>query len=138
MKSLSATTRTATPQSKSLINQPTSWPLFYILPQTHYVKRQRAANSPQYDYRSSDLMTNYEPANRKLSFLDRCRNRIITAKNKAWISLKQLGRKIVHALVKWYILPLTVAACFSMIDALPAELPESYSNVESATQVQQR
>jgi hypothetical protein len=41
-------TQTAIPQPTRLTDQPTHWPLLYFLPQTHYVKRQRAANAHEY------------------------------------------------------------------------------------------
>lgn len=128
----------AAPQPNPLTNQPTDWPLFYHLPQTHYVKRQRAANAPQYNYRLKASVIAYDARSNRLSLVQRCRNRIATIRMKIWISVKLAGREFIHKLVKWCILPLTIAACFSIVAAEPAELPESDSNLEEMIQVNQQ
>jgi hypothetical protein len=43
------TQQPATPSPTPLTDQPTHWPKLYFLPQTRDVKRQRAANSPEYN-----------------------------------------------------------------------------------------
>lgn len=137
MKSRNAAPHSTSPKPKALIEQPTSWPLFYTLPQTRYVKRQRAVNASQYDYRPQASATHYVAQSKRLSFLQHCRNRIANARMKIWISVKLAGRRFVHKLIKWCILPLSIAACLSMVDALPAELPDSGFNVDYAVQIAQ-
>ena len=56
--------------------------------------------------------------------------------DKAWASLKHLGREVARKLVKWCLLPLAIAACFSMGDVAPAELPEGYYAIEEAVQIE--
>ena len=118
-----------------LTDQPTGWPLFYLMPKTHYVKRQRAANAPQYNYIPEASVTHYAAQSRKLSFLQCCKNRLTAFRRKIWISAKLAGRLFVHKLVKWFVLPLTIAACFSIVVAEPAELPERDFNLEEMIQV---
>ena len=51
------------------------------------------------------------------------------------ISVSLLGntvRRVVHNLVKWFLLPLAVAACFAMDNVAPAELPVGYYSSEEA------
>jgi hypothetical protein len=117
-------TNTVTTQSHQLIDQPTSWPLLYLLPQTHYVRRHRAVNAHEYSPRPKAEVFGYVATSKKPSLLQRGINRLTAARNKAWLSLKQLGREIVHALVKWCVLPLTIATCLSIVAAMPAELQD--------------
>ena len=70
------------------------------------------------------------------SFLQRIINNLTAARNRAWLSLKQLGREIVHSLVKWFVLPMAIAASLSMMVALPAELPEDYFNIEEVAVIE--
>jgi len=130
-------TQTAIPQPNRLTDQPTPWPLFYLLPQTHYVKRQRAANSPQYIPTPRAEATHYVATSKKQTYYQRCIQKITTARTKAWLSLKRLGREVARKLMKWCLLPLAIAACFSMIDAAPAELPADYYTIEDAVLVAQ-
>jgi hypothetical protein len=125
-------TQTAIPLPEQVTDQPTHWLPLYLLPLTHYVKRQRAANAPEYYPRPKAEVTHYEATNKKQGYYQRCTQRFTTARNKAWTSLKQAGREAIRKLVKWCLLPLAIAACFSMIDAAPAELPEGYYAVEEA------
>ena len=123
-------TQTAVFQPNRLTEQPTGWPLFYLLPQTHYVKRQRAANSPQYHPRPKAEVSDYKATGKKLSHYQRCIQNITAKRDKAWLSLRRFGREVARKLMKWCLLPLAIAACFSMIDATPAELPEGYYTVD--------
>jgi hypothetical protein len=129
-------TQTATPQPNRLTDQPTHWPLFYLLPRTHYVKRQRAANSPQYNPRSKAEVSGYVATSKKQTYYQRCIQKIATARNKAWASLKRLGREVARMLMKWCLLPLAVAACFAMVDVSPAELPVDYYGIGEVAMMQ--
>jgi hypothetical protein len=113
-------------RSTPFTDQPTHWPTLYFLPQTRYVKRQRAANAPEYNPRPQPAMPDYGPTSKKPSYLQRGINTLTAARRKAWLSLKQFGRQIVRKLVKWCLLPLAIAACFVMVDVAPAELPVDY------------
>ena len=124
--------QTATPQPTQLVDQPTDWPLFYLLPPTGYVRRQRAANSPQYHPRPKAEVSGYVATSNKQTYYQRCIQGITTARDKAWLSLKRLGREVAHMLAKWCLLPLAITTCFSMVDATPAELPVDYYAVEEA------
>jgi hypothetical protein len=123
-------TQTALPRPALLTDQPSHWPLFYLLPLTHYVKRQRAANSPQYNPMPKAEVTHYEATSKKQTYFQRCIQKITAAREKAWLSLKRLGREAIRKLVKWCLLPLAIAACFAMVDVSPAELPVDYYAVE--------
>ncbi len=129
-------TQTAIPQPNRLTDQPTHWPLLYFLPQTHYVKRQRAANSPQYIPTPKAEATHYEATSKRLSYLQRGVQKITATRDKAWASLKRLGREVARKLVKWCLLPLAIAACFSMVDVSPAELPVDYYASEGVTMIE--
>ena len=124
-------TQTAIPQRNRLINQPTNWPRFYILPQTHYVKRQRAVNSPHYKSQKSTVDTAHGTTSKKQTYLQRGINKLKAAGSQAWLSLKLFGREVVHSIVKWCILPLAIVASFAMLEAEPAELPMEYHTVEA-------
>ena len=130
-------TQTALPQTTRQTDQPTHWPLFYLLPQTHYVKRQRAANSPQYNPRPKAEVPDYRSTSKKQSYYQRCIQRITAVRNKAWLSLKRFGREVTRKLMKWCVLPLAIAACLSMIHAAPAELPVDYYAIEDAVLIPQ-
>jgi hypothetical protein len=132
-KALIMNTQPAIPCPTLLTNQPTTWPLFFVLPQTHYVKRQRAVNSPEYRPTPIPAVPDYGPTSKQQSYLQRCTHHFSAARNKAWLALKRLGREVVHSLVKWCLLPLAVAACFAMVEVAPAELPAGYYTVEDTS-----
>ena len=125
-------TQTAIPHPAPLTDQPTTWPRLYFLPQTHYVKRQRAANAPEYSPTPKAEAKHYVATSKKQSYYQRCIQRLTAARKKAWLVLKHFGRKVVHALVKWCLLPLAIAACFAMVDVAPAELPVGYYTIGEA------
>jgi hypothetical protein len=126
-------TPTAIPCPIPLTDQPTLWPTLYLLPQTHYVQRQRAANSPEYNPRPIPAVPNYGPTSKQQSYLQRCTHQFTSARNKVWLALKRLGREVVHCLMKWCLLPLAIAACFAMVEVAPAELPAGYYTVEDTS-----
>jgi hypothetical protein len=128
--------RTAIPQPNPLTDQPTHWPLFYLLPQTHYVKRQRAANAQQYIPWPKAEVTHYGATSKKQTYYQRCIQNITATRDKAWESLKQAGREAIRMLMKWCLLPLAIAACFSMVEVLPAELPVDYYAVEEVALIE--
>jgi hypothetical protein len=128
--------QTVIPRPTQLTDQPVSWPLFYLLPQTHYVKRQRAANSPEYYPRPKAEVTHYEATSKKQTYYQRCTQKLTAARNNAWASLKQAGRKAIRKLMRWCLLPLAIAACFAMVDVAPAELPADYYAVEDEGQME--
>lgn len=126
-------TQTAPPLPHTLTDQPTGWPLFYLLPQTRYVRRQRAANSPQYHPWKKPVRADYRATSKKQTYYRRCIKGITTARRRLWRTLKRLGRDVVHKLVMWCLLPLAIAACFWMLDAAPAELPADYYAVKDTS-----
>ncbi len=80
-------------------------------------------------------VTHYGATSKKQTYYQRCIQWATNARNNAWASLKQTGREAIRKLVKWCLLPLAIAACFSMVDVLPAELPEGYYAIEYAVHV---
>jgi hypothetical protein len=130
IKEFIMSTQSALPLPALLTDQPNHWPLFYLIPRTHYVKRQRAANSPQYNPRPKAEVTHYETTSNKLTYYQHCIQKFTATRDKVWTSLKRLGREVARMLMKWCLLPLAIAACFSMIDVSPAELPVDYYTVE--------
>jgi hypothetical protein len=126
----------AIPLPNHFNNQPAQWPLLFLIPVTRYVKRQRASNSPQY-HRPEKAVTHHTgPTGNNHPLFQRITGTITTARNRAWISLKRAGRWFTRLLVKWLLLPLAIAACVSMIDASPAELPVDYYGIEVAVQME--
>jgi len=129
--------QTAIPQQNRLIDQPTNWPLLFLFPTTHYVRRRRAANSPEYTPPPIAEVLQYESDSKKLPYLQQVIYNFSAARHRAWLRLKQFGRKVIHKLVRWCVLPLAIAACFSMIDATPAEMPDGYSDIRENISVVQ-
>jgi hypothetical protein len=68
----------------------------------------------------------------KQTYCQRCIQKFTATREKARASLKRLGREVARKLVKWCLLPLAIAACFSMVDVLPADLPVDYYTIEEA------
>ena len=101
----------------------------FTLPQTHYLKRQRAANAPEYNRKPQAEVSGYAATSNKLTYYQLCIQMITTARAKAWAYLKCLGREVTRLLMVWCLLPLAVAACFSMVDVSPAELPVDYYGI---------
>jgi hypothetical protein len=130
-------TQPTAPLSRQVIDQPTNWPTLFFLPQTHYVQRQRAANSHQYNPIPQAAMAEHRISKKNNSYLQRIINRITATRNRAWLSLKAFGREVVHSLVKWLLLPMAIVASLSMVAALPAELPEDYFNAEEMAVIDQ-
>jgi hypothetical protein len=116
--------------TSGITDQPTNWPRLYLLPQTHYVRRQRAANSPQYIPWPKAEVSDYGATSKKQTYFQRCIQNITATRDKAWASLKRLGREVARMLTRWCLLPLAIAACFSMVDVSPSELPEAYYAIE--------
>lgn len=114
---------TASSQPYQLVDQPTHWPRFYVLPETNYVKRQRAANAHEYNPMPKAEVSQREVTSRMPPFLQRGINRLTEARRQAWLSLKRVGREVVHKMAKWFWLPLAIAACVAITDVSPAELP---------------
>ncbi len=129
-------TQTALPQPHPITDQPNGWPPLFTLPQTRYVRRQRAANSPQYHPWKKPVRTDFGPTSQQQTYYQRCIKGITTATRRVWMTLKHFGRQVVHMLVMWCLLPLTVVVCFSMIDAAPAELPADYYTVEDVAVIE--
>ena len=123
--------QTAIPCAIPLDDQPTNWPLLVLFPNTHYVRRRRAANSPEYTLMPMIEALRYESDSKKLPYLQRVAHSFTSARHRAWLSLKQFGREVIHKLVRWCVLPLAIAACFSMADVAPAEIPEGYYDGEA-------
>ncbi len=126
----------ALPQPTRLTDQPTHWPLLYLLPRTHYLKRHRAANAPQYIPRPKAEVSGYVATSKKQGYLLRCTQRFTVARDNAWASLKQAGRKAIRKLVRWCLLPLAIAACLAMVDVSPAELPVDYYTFEEVAMIE--
>jgi hypothetical protein len=126
------TQQPASPCPTPLTDQPTHWPTLYFLPQTRYVKRQRATNAPEYNPRPQPAMPDYGPTSKKPSYLQRGINTLTAARKKAWSSLNRLGRTVIRCLVRWCLLPLAIAACFAMVGVAPAELPVDYYTIGEA------
>jgi hypothetical protein len=81
-------------------------------------------------------VSDYVATSEKQSYLLRCTQRFTAARTKAWLSLKRLGREVTRKLMKWCLLPLAIAACISMGDVSPAELPVDYYAVEEVALIE--
>ena len=81
-------------------------------------------------------MSGYVATSNKQTYYQRCIQKITTARDKAWASLKRLGREVARTLVMWCLLPLAIAACFSMVDVSPAELPVDYYGIEEVNMIE--
>jgi hypothetical protein len=124
-----------TPQPASscptqLTDQPTHWPRLYFLPQTHYVKRQRAANSPEYSPKPQPDIAHHRTTRTTPSqetqlqrFLRREVEVLQDICADAWTGLKQAGRDMVRWLVRWIITPLSIACAIWIPIGNPMDLP---------------
>lgn len=81
-------------------------------------------------------MSDYAATSNKQTYYQRCIQKITTARVKAWASLKNLGREVARVLVMWCLLPLAIAACCSMVDVSPAELPVDYRAVGEVAMIE--
>jgi hypothetical protein len=123
-------TPTAIPCPIPLTDQPTLWPTLYLLPQTHYVQRQRAANSPEYrptpqpdiaHHRATRIEHPHE------NWLQAILRREVEVLQEAiadfWRALKQAGRDMVRWLAWKVVFPLSVASSLSVTSIHPMDLP---------------
>jgi hypothetical protein len=120
----------ASPCPAQLTDQPTHWPRLYFLPETHYVKRQRAANSPEYnprpqpaipDQRATRTKPPHETRLQRFLRLDVEVLQDICA--DAWRAIKQAGRAMVRWLARWIITPLSIACAIWIPIGNPMGLP---------------
>lgn len=115
-----------------LIDQPINWPRFYILPKPRYIKRQRAANSPDYHYKPKVVGPEYGTTSKEPRYFHRLIHRLTAARMRAWISVKRFVRALIRNLIIWNLVLLTIAACFSMMRGSPAGLPDNHRHIENA------
>ena len=47
-----------------------------------------------------------------------------------WQDITAAGRKLLHRIMWWIVLPLALISAFGIIEAEPAELPDGYYQVE--------
>jgi hypothetical protein len=120
----------AIPRAARLINQPTTWPRLYIVPQTHYVQRQRAANSPEYNPRPQPAILDYRatrttpPHETRLQRFLRHEAEILQEViADTWKAIKQAGRDMVRWLARWVITPLSIACAIWVPIGNPMALP---------------
>jgi hypothetical protein len=81
-------------------------------------------------------VSDYEATSKKQTYYQRCTQKITATRDKAKASLKRLGREVARMLMRWCLLPLVIAACFSMVDVSPAELPEGYYAIEEVDMIE--
>jgi hypothetical protein len=124
------TPQSATPCPTPLTDQPTQWPKLYFLPETHYVQRQRAANSPEYnpgpqpviiDYRTTRTKPPHET--RLQRFLRQEVEILQDVCADAWRAIKQAGRDMVRWLVRWIVTPVSIACAIWVPIGNPMDLP---------------
>jgi hypothetical protein len=123
-------TQPATPRPTRLTDQSTTWPLFFILPQTHYVQRQRAANSPEYRPKPQPdiahhrtARTTYPHENWLQAILRREVEILQEAIADIWIVVQEAGRAMVKWLAWKVVFPLSVACAIWVPIGNPMDLP---------------
>ena len=124
-------TQTAVTHPAQLTEQPIHWwPRLYFLPRTHYVQRQRAANSPQYNPRPKAEMFDYEATSTEpphenwlQAMLRRELEMFQEACADAWTGLKQAGRSVVRWLAWKVMFPLSIACAIWIPAVSPMKLP---------------
>jgi hypothetical protein len=123
-------TQSATPRPTPLADQPTTWPRLYFLPQTHYVQRQRAANSPEYNPRPQPVIAHHRatriehPHETQLQrFLRQEMEILQEVIADIWIAIQQAGRDMVKWLAWKVIFPLSVACAIWVPMGNPMDLP---------------
>jgi hypothetical protein len=123
-------TQTATTCPTQLTDQPTHWPKLYFLPQTHYVKRQRAANSPEYNPKPQPDIAHHRvtrtahPHETRLQRFLRHEVEVLQGViADTWRAIKQAGRTMVRWLARWIVTPLSIACAIWIPLGNPMDLP---------------
>jgi hypothetical protein len=123
-------TQPALSHPAQLVDQPTHWPKLYFLPQTHYVTRQRAANSPEYDSKPQPDIAHHRTARTTPSLETRLqrflRHEVEILQEviaDSWRAAQEAGRDMVRWLVRWIITPLSIACAIWVPMGNPMDLP---------------
>ena len=111
----------ARPMADQLENQPANFPTFYLIPETHYVRRQRAANSHIYQ-RPTATTTSTPSSITSLPYLQQQIAQFQEAAAKLTVEFKAGMRIVASRLCRWLLLPLAILACLVIAEATPAEL----------------
>ena len=98
-------------------------PHLYRIPETQYVRRQRAANHHIYDIPAPMPAELLEPQ-RGYWALETAK--FEEASRQAWADLKALGRKLVQWLMWRLVVPLAALSGFAIFSAEPAEFHDGY------------
>jgi hypothetical protein len=123
-------TQVAIPHPAPLTDQPTTLPKLHFLPQTHYIQRQRAANSPEYNPSPQPAILNHRATRTKPPHEARLqrflRQEVEILQDicaDAWTGLKQAGRAMVRWLARWIVTPLSIACAIWIPIGNPMDLP---------------
>ncbi len=110
-------------QAFVLVNQPANFPRFYLIPETSTLQIPGpASNNPV--YHQSPPACIKAPQETKIQKFIRHEKEIFReACIDAWTGIKQAGRVAVRWLVRWVILPLSVASMFWIPIGNPAAPP---------------
>jgi hypothetical protein len=121
---------TKTPRPTLFTDQPTNWTRLYFLPQTHYVQRQRAANSPEYNPKPQPDIAHHRttrtkpPHETRLQRFLRQEVEILQEEiADIWRAVKQAGRDMVRWLARWIVTPLSIACAIWIPTGNPMDLP---------------
>ncbi len=116
----------STPKHACLpINQPepSSFPRFYLIPETStHQYPNPASNSPAY-HQSPATHIQAPQETKTQKFIRHEKEIFREACIDVWTGIKQAGRVAVRWLVRWVVLPLSVASTFWISIGNPAELP---------------
>ncbi|MEP1472169.1 MAG: hypothetical protein ABJK25_14450 [Halieaceae bacterium] len=101
---------------------PTHKARLYRIPETHYVRRQRAANQPTYVIPRpiAPRLPSSPPG-----YWSRELEKFSAASTQAWIDLKATSRRLIHRAMRWIVIPMALISGFGIFAAEPAELPDS-------------
>jgi hypothetical protein len=116
----------STPEHACLpINQPepSSFPRFYLIPETStHQDPSPASNNPAY-HQSPPKRVKAPQETKIQKFIRQEKEIFREVCIDTWTAIKQAGRVAVRWLVRWVVLPLSVASTFWISIGNPAELP---------------
>jgi hypothetical protein len=122
--------QTAMPHPARPTNKRDNSPRLYSLPETHYVRRQRAANSPEYDLKPQPHIAHHRTTRTKPPHETRLqrflRQEVEILQDicaDAWRAIKEAGRDMVRWLARWVITPLSIASAIWIPIGNPMDLP---------------
>jgi hypothetical protein len=109
-------------QAYAPVDQPTHFPRFFLIPETTSIPSQRpASNDPGYN-QSPSTNINLPQENKLRNFLRPEKEIIQETCTDSWTEIKQTVTAAVHSLIRWVVLPLSIACALYIPSIHPMEL----------------